>query len=138
MASEANSWKGKNEKRKKTQATSVEEARKRLHQDFLLTAPSGITYKIDMLNQTAYARLMSKMEGSDQASVGQFIMRNLVTLGKDILPEIVLKPKIGSEDGLMVEEIPPSDINMIVGAFVAGPSAITGMTLADEESFRDE
>lgn len=118
-------------------ATSLEEARALLEQEFLITAPSGITYKVDMLNQAAYARLMAKMEGSDQASISQFVVRNIMVLGKDILPDIIIEPKVG-EDGISPDKLPPADINMIVSFFIAGPSAVRGMRLEEEETFRVE
>ncbi len=59
-----------------------------------------------------------------------------MTLGKDILPDIVIEPKIGPE-GISADRIPPSDINIIVGAFITGPSA-SGTFLEEDESFHDE
>lgn len=115
-------------------ATSTEEARKILEKDFFVTGPSGIVYEVDMLNQAAFARLMSKMEGTDQKSITKFVMDNLVELSTDLLPDIVITPKIG-EDGIPVEKVPPADLNIIFAAFMTGPSA---KKLEDDESFRGE
>lgn len=118
-------------------ATSLEEAQKLLERDFLITGPSGIVYKVDMLNQSAYARLMAKMEGSDQASISQFVVRNIMVLGKEILPDIIIEPKVG-EDGILPDKLPPADINMLVSYFIAGPGVQRGMGIVETESFRDE
>lgn len=129
-------WRGDEEPTKKERkASSLSEAEKLLKRDFLITAPSGVTYQIDMSNKQAYARLMSKMEGGTKESVSQFIVRNLVMLGEEIVPEIVLEPKIGN-GGISMDFIPPSDINLILGVFIAGPSIVTGMSPEEEETFR--
>ncbi len=116
--------------------TSLEEARKLLEQDFLIQCSSGIVYKLDMCNQPAYARLMGKMEGGDTAGLTQFVIKNMLSLGVDILPDIILEPKIGP-GGIDPNKLPPADITQIVGSFIAGPSAV-GTFLEEDESFRDE
>lgn len=123
-----------NKKEKGQQATSLEEAKKLLERDFFVKGPSGIVYQIDMLNQAAYAKLMAKMEGDTQSKISEFVVQNMVLLGKDILPDIVIKPKIGP-GGLSADKIPPSDINIILGAFISGPT--TKGFLEEDESFRD-
>lgn len=130
-------WKAKVNmaEKKGLKATSLEEAKKLLDRDFFVKGPSGIVYQVDMLNQAAYAQLMSKMEGDTQSKISEFVVQNMVLLGKDILPDIVIEPKIGP-DGISADMIPPSDINIILGAFISGPTA-SGF-LEDDESFRVE
>lgn len=117
-------------------ATSLADARALLERDFLVQGSSGIVYKLDMCNQPAYARLMGKMEGGDTAGLTQFVIKNMLSLGVDILPDIILEPKVGP-NGLDPNKLPPADITLIVGSFIAGPST-TGSELEEDESFRDE
>ena len=137
MANEVEKKNWKNEELKAgRKASSLAAAQALLDRDFLITAPSGVTYRIDMANKTAYARLMGKMEGGTKESVSQFIVRNLVVLGEEIIPEIVLEPVIG-EGGLPLDKVPPSDINMILGLFIAGPGFMAGMSDSEEQTFRE-
>lgn len=119
----------------KQAATSLAEAKRLLERDFFIKGPSGITYQLDMLNQAAYAKLMSKMEGDSQSKISEFIVKNMVTLGMEILPDIVIEPKVG-DGGIAANRIPPSDINIIVGAFISGPTS--GSFVEQDESFRSE